>query len=70
MRHIAKHLSLVKVTCTSSNGSPAHFAGVLRLRNCLGLPATGVSVAGVLAAGVLGGLPGPCTWNQSPIQQL
>ena len=36
--------------------------GVLRVRNRRGLPGAGVlAAAGVFAAGVLGGLPGPYT---------
>lgn len=46
--------------------APHHFAGELRVRNRRGLLGAGVfAAAGVLAAGVFGGLPGPCMRQHS-----
>ena len=60
----SQHLALRRYWC-----SPAQSPGVLRLRNSLGLLGAAVFAAGVSAAGVLGGLPGPCTCSMLSIFQ-
>ena len=56
-------MNAMHMLCSScvAKCAPHQFAGELRVRNRRGLLGAGVfAAAGVLAAGVFGGLPGPC----------
>ncbi len=66
----AGSLQACRKQCHKHQVSVSQGPGVLRLRDSLGLLGAASFPPGVLAAGVFGGLPGPCTCTAMHAQML